>query len=79
MSDLVTVCVVAFVFLLPACVPAVKLRAVGGEAAGASSLAPKVGPLGLVRCRGWNCLDYSFVCFCLELLQGCSGRVCLSS
>ena len=24
-----------------------KLRAVGGEAAGASSLAPKVGPLGL--------------------------------
>lgn len=28
----------------------VKLRSVGGEAAGASSLAPKVGPLGLVRC-----------------------------
>jgi hypothetical protein len=29
----------------------VKMRSIGGEAAGASSLAPKVGPLGLVRRR----------------------------
>ncbi len=27
------------------------MRSIGGEAAGASSLAPKVGPLGLVRRR----------------------------
>lgn len=50
-SRLLLVLILVFVFVLrPLCSPtAVVMRAVGGEIGAASTLAPKVGPLGLVR------------------------------
>jgi len=41
------------VLVLYAAAPAVNLRVTGGEVPGGSSLAPKIGPLGLVRARAF--------------------------
>lgn len=41
------------VLALPATARAVNLRVTGGEVPGGSSLAPKIGPLGLVRARAF--------------------------
>jgi hypothetical protein len=52
----------------------VKLRCVGGEAAGASSLAPKVGPLGLVghlNSVPFLLLFFYYILFILFYLFGC--------
>jgi hypothetical protein len=43
----------------------VVLKAVGGEIGSASSLAPKLGPLGLVRSHHFDCFFFDF---CLQLV-----------